>query len=103
MIYNKIVNLPTANVAYLIRTLLVAIDPDAPVTLASWSIDPHDGNTGALAIGDSAMTSVDDGKRLEVGESHSGDTSVGIVLDTSGTYLIGSANNTKALIQGQNY
>jgi hypothetical protein len=103
MFYSKVVNLPTANTPYLIRTLLVALDPAAPVVLANAKIKAVTTNTGSIAVGSATMTSVDDGNRLEIGEFDEQGGSIGIVLDTSAEYLIGSAVNQKALIQGTTY
>lgn len=103
MFYSKVVNLPTLNTPYLIRTLLVAIDAAAPVVLANAKVKPVTTNTASIAVGSATMTSVDDGNRLEIGEVEGQGGQVGIVLDTSSEYLIGSANNQKVLIQGNTY
>jgi hypothetical protein len=103
MFYSKIVNLPSANTPYLIRTLLTALDPNAPVVLGNATIKPATSNSGSVAVGDVSMTSVDDGYRLEIGEFVQRGGLAGIGFDTSSEYLIGSANNQKALIQGNTY
>jgi hypothetical protein len=102
-LYTKVVNLPSANTAYLIRTLLLAIDPGAPLILQAAKIKAASANAGKIAIGDANMTSVADGDELDAGESSSeqfGGGAEGIALDTSSTYLIGSAVNQKAVISG---
>lgn len=101
--YSKVVNLPTANTAYLIRTLLAALDANAPVVLGTAKIKPATSNSGSVAIGDASMTSVDDGYRLEIGEWAERGGVAGLGFDTSAEYLIGSANNQEVLIQGQTY
>jgi hypothetical protein len=103
MFYSKVVNLPTANTPYLIRTLLLALDPAAPMVLASAIIKPVSTNTASVAIGDANMASVNDGNRLEVGESADEGRARGLVLETTAEYLIGSADNQKVLIQGYTY
>jgi hypothetical protein len=103
MFYSKVVNLPTANTPYLIRTLLLILDPAAPLVLAKAIIKPVSTNTASVAVGDGSMATVDDGNRLEVGESADEGRERGLVLDTSAEYLIGSANNQKVLIQGYTY
>jgi hypothetical protein len=103
MFYSKVVNLPTLNTPYLIRTLLVALDPAAPMVLAKAKIKAVTTNTASIAVGDANMTSVDDGDRLEVSESSDEGREPGLVLETTAEYLIGSANNQKALIQGYTY
>jgi len=103
MFYSKVVNLPTANTPYLIRTLLLALDPNAPVVLAKALIKAVSTNTGSIAIGDGTMATVDDGNRLEVAESAEEGREAGLTLETSAEYLIGSAANQKVLIQGYTY
>jgi hypothetical protein len=97
--YSKVVNLPTLNTPYLIRIL----DPAAPLVLHECLIKPVATNSGAMAIGGPTMATVDDGNRLEVGEGNQEAGSVGIAVDTSATYLIADANNSKVLIQGKSY
>lgn len=104
MWYSKVVNLPSANTAYLMRTLLLALDPNFPEALANALVKPVKTNSGTVAIGDASMTSVDDGNALDVGESSDEATGTpGLVLHTSAEYLIGSAVNQKVLIQGQTF
>ncbi len=101
--YSKVVNLPSANTPYLIRTLLLALDPNAPVVLASGRFVAHSANAGVVAVGPSTMAAVTDGDELDAEESKPFGGQVGIVLDTSSTYLLGSAANQKVLIQGDTY
>lgn len=103
MFYSQVVNLPTANTPYLARTLMAAIDPNAPMVLAKAVIKAVTTNTGSVALGASNMTSVDDGNRLEISESSDEGREPGIVFDAGSNYLIGSANNQKVLIQGYTY
>lgn len=103
--YSKIVNLPSANTPFLIRTLLLAIDPAAPIVLNNAKIKAPSANAGKIAIGPVSMATVADGDELDAGESSSELWAgvAGIALDTSSTYLIGSADNQKALIQGNQF
>lgn len=101
--YTKVVNLPSANTPYLIRTLLLALDPNAPLTLTSPFLKAVSTNAGSVAIGDATMTSVLDGNELPATESMYEPGEVGINLDTSSRYLIASAANQKVLVQGHQY
>lgn len=103
MFYSKVVNLPTANTVYLIRTLLTALDPNAPLVLPSATVRAVSSNSGPVAMGDASMTAVTDGNELAATESAGVQGGDGIVLDTSSTYLIGNQNNQKVLIQGNTY
>lgn len=101
--YSKVVNLPSANTPYLIRTLLVALDPNAPLTLTSPFIKAVSTNIGSVAIGDATMTSVLDGNELGATDANYEPSEEGVNLDTSSRYLIGSAVNQKVLVQGHQY
>lgn len=103
MFYSKVVNLPTLNTPYLIRTLLLALDANAPLTFPSAKVIAVSSNTGVVALGGATMAAVTDGEELDAEESTSQGGEIGIALDTSSAYLIGSANNQKALIQGTTY
>lgn len=103
MFYSKVVNLPTANTAYLIRTLLLALDPTAPLTLTSPFIKAVSSNSGQVAVGGSGMTSVLDGNELGATDSMYEPSEEGINLDTSSRYLIADTDNQKVLIQGHLY
>ncbi len=101
--YSKVVNLPSANTPYLIRTLLIALDPNAPLTLTSPFIKAVSTNSGSVAMGDGTMASVLDGNELPATESMYEPSEEGVNLDTSSRYLIGSDVNQKVLIQGHQY
>lgn len=100
--FSKVVNLPSLNTLYKIRTLLTAIDPNAPNVLSNALIKAMSGNTGTVAVGDGAMAAVTDGDELTATDSSFyGGGEAGIILDTNVVYLIADANNQKVLIQGQ--
>lgn len=100
--FSKVVNLPTANTNYKIRTLLLVIDPNAPMVLSNALIKAMSANAGTVAFGDSAMAAVTDGAELTATDSLAAAAGeAGIILDTSAGYLIADANNQKVLIQGQ--
>jgi hypothetical protein len=103
MFYSKVVNLPNANTAYLIRTLLTALDPNAPLVLPSATVRAVSSNSGSVAMGDASMTAATDGNELAATEAAGVEGGDGIVLDTSSTYLIASTNDQKVLIQGRGY